>query len=68
MYSIMLIYFGDYFINYFNLEAKYPKLANFIKMRRKFQNYYVILNLIIIILILFIIIYINFLLLLTPPL
>jgi hypothetical protein len=66
MYSILMIYLGEYFINYFNLEEKYPKIANFIKVRRKFQNYYVSINLIIIVFVLLIIIYINFLLLLTP--
>jgi translation initiation factor 2 beta subunit (eIF-2beta)/eIF-5 len=66
LYIILLIYFGDSLIKYFNLEKSYPKLASFIKLRRKFQNYYIIFNIIIIILILFIIIYINLLLLLTP--
>ena len=68
LYSIMLIYFGDYFINFFNLEAKYPKIANFIKIRRKFQIYYVLINIIVIIFILLIIIYINLSLLLTSKL
>jgi hypothetical protein len=66
LYIILIIYFGDYLIKYFNLEKSYPKLANFIQMRRKYQNYYIIFNIIIIILILFVIIYINLLLLLTP--
>jgi Rad3-related DNA helicase len=66
LYSIVLIFLGDYFINYFNLEEKYPKNANFIKVRRKFQNYYISINVIIIVFVLLTIIYINFLLLLTP--
>jgi hypothetical protein len=66
LYIISIIFFGDYLIKYFNLEKSYPKLAAFIQMRRKFQNYYIILNMILIILVLFIIIYINLLLLLTP--
>lgn len=65
-YIILMIYFGDSLIKYFNLEKSYPKLANFIQMRRKFQNYYIIFNIITIILILFVIIYINLLLLLNP--
>jgi hypothetical protein len=63
----VLIFLGDYFINYFNLEEKYPKIANFIKVRRKFQNYYISIIVIIIVFVLLTIIYINFLLLLTPP-
>jgi len=66
LYSIMLIILGDFFIKYFNLEERFPKIANFIKIRRKFQNYYILINVIIIVLILLIIIYINFSLLLTP--
>jgi hypothetical protein len=66
LYIILLIFFGDSLIKYFNLETKYPRLAKYIQLRRKFQNYYIIFNTIIIILILFIIIYINLLLLLTP--
>lgn len=37
LYSILLIFLGDSLINYFNLEEKYPKLANLIKIRRNFQ-------------------------------
>jgi Rad3-related DNA helicase len=65
LYVIMIIYFGDFLIKYFNLEEKYPKIANFIKFRRKFQNYYILINILMIVLVLFIIIYVNFLLL-TP--
>jgi hypothetical protein len=65
-YSILFIFFGDYLIKYFNLEEKYPKLANFIKIRRKLQNYYVLINIIIIVLILIVMIYVDLLLLLTP--
>ena len=49
--SISIIYtlFGNYLINRFNLEEKYPKLNKFIKLRVKFQNYYLKINLTIII-------------------
>jgi hypothetical protein len=66
LYIILIIFFGDSLIKYFNLEKSYPKLAYFLQMIIKFKNYYIILNMIIIILVLFIIIYINLLLLLTP--
>ena len=42
--SIVFIFFGDYLIKRFNLEVKYPKLAKIIALRRKFQRYYLILN------------------------
>lgn len=38
--SIIFIFYGDYLIRRFDLENKYPKLAKFIQLRRKFQNYY----------------------------
>jgi len=66
LYSILLIFLGENFIKFFNLEEKYPKIANFINIRRKFQKYYISFNIIIIVFILLTIIYINFSLLLTP--
>ena len=38
--SIILVLYGDYLIKRFDLEHKYPKLAKFIEVRRKLQNYY----------------------------
>lgn len=42
--SIVFIFFGDYWINRLNLEVRFPKLAKIIALRRKFQKYYLILN------------------------
>ena len=42
--SIALTIYGEYLIQKFDLESKYPKLAKFIAIRRKFQKYYLILN------------------------
>nr|YP_010146931.1 hypothetical protein K4014_mgp36 [Cyclocybe aegerita]QQP21440.1 hypothetical protein [Cyclocybe aegerita] len=42
--SITFAIYGDYFLNKFNIEERFPKLANIIKIRRKFQKYYIILN------------------------
>jgi len=42
--SISFIYYGDYLITKFNLENKYPKLANIIKLRKQFTKYYLISN------------------------
>jgi hypothetical protein len=53
------VYYGDKIIIYFNLENKWPKLAKFIQLRRKFQDYYIRINALIIILILIFVIYIN---------
>lgn len=38
--SISAIVYSDYFIKYLNIEAKYPRIAKFIQLRRKFQKYY----------------------------
>jgi len=42
--SIVFIFFGEFLIQRYDLENKYPKLAKFIQLRRKFQRYYLILN------------------------
>jgi len=42
--TIVSTYYGDYLINKFDLVTKYPKLAKFIELRRKFQNYYFLSN------------------------
>ena len=59
--SLITIFFSDYFINNLNLEEKYPKLNKFIKLRKKFQQYYFILNSLGILLASITIIYINIL-------
>lgn len=38
--SIIIVLYGDYLIKRFDLENKFPKLAKFIQLRRKLQNYY----------------------------
>ena len=35
--SVAAIFYGDYLIKYFNLELKFPKVAKYIQLRRKFQ-------------------------------
>jgi hypothetical protein len=39
--SIFLVYFGDKVMDYFHIESKYPKLAKFIQIRRKFLTKYI---------------------------
>nr|YP_009652982.1 hypothetical protein [Taiwanofungus camphoratus]QCG70020.1 hypothetical protein [Taiwanofungus camphoratus]UKQ56110.1 hypothetical protein [Taiwanofungus camphoratus]WRO45221.1 hypothetical protein [Taiwanofungus sp. YW-2023a] len=60
MITITLILFGEYLINYFKLDQRYPKLAKYIKLRQKVNKYYLIVNFIIIYLIIIIYIVLNF--------
>lgn len=46
--SIIFIIYGDYLIKKFSLEEKYPNLAKLISLRRKFQSYYLKINIILI--------------------
>ena len=46
--SIVFILYGDFLIRYFKLEEKYPKLAKFIQIRRKLQNFSIKYNLVVI--------------------
>jgi hypothetical protein len=57
--SIIFIFYGDSLIKYYNLEEKFPKLARFIQLRRKFQQYYFLINISLIIIALLLIIYVN---------
>ena len=38
--TIILILYGDYLLKRFDLVNKYPKIAKFIQLRKKFQGYY----------------------------
>lgn len=40
--SLVAVFFSNYLITRFNLEVKYPKLAKYIRLRAKFQRYYLI--------------------------
>lgn len=42
--------YGDYLLDRFNLEEKYPKIAIFIKYRKKLSKYYILSNILFIIL------------------
>jgi len=57
--TIVSIIYAEFLIQYFNLEVKYPKLKSFIELRRKFQHYYLFINLIGIIIVLLIITWFN---------
>ena len=51
IFNIYSTIFGNEIIKYFKLEEKFPSFAKFIQLRRKFQQYYFILNIILIIII-----------------
>lgn len=57
--SIISIFYGDKLIIFFDLENRFPKIAKFIQIRRKFQQYYLIINIGLIFIVLLIMIYIN---------
>lgn len=57
--NIMILYLGDEFIKYLNLEEKYPKLAKYIKLRRKFITYNIMFDSLVILLALFVIVGFN---------
>ena len=42
-FSLIFILYGDYLLTKYNIESRYPKLAKFIQLRRKFQRYYLVL-------------------------
>jgi len=49
IFSIILNIYGNYLLDRFNLEEKFPKIALFINYRRKLSKYYLISNFLIII-------------------
>lgn len=63
--TILIAFYGNFLIDKFSLEEKYPKLSGIIKLRRKFQHYYIISNSLIIIIALIFMGYVNLLTLLN---
>ena len=59
LFSIISIFYGEKLITYFDLENRFIKLSKFIQIRRKFQQYYLLLNISLIIIVLLLIIYVN---------
>ena len=58
--SIITIIYSNMLLNYFKIEEKFPRLARYIRIRQKFQQYYLFINFLIIILILLALIFINY--------
>lgn len=44
LFNILSVVLGNEIIKYFNLEERFPKLAVFLRLRLKFQRYYLILS------------------------
>ena len=40
--NILFIFYGNKLLDYFNLENRFPRLAVYINLRRKFQQYYLL--------------------------
>jgi prepilin signal peptidase PulO-like enzyme (type II secretory pathway) len=59
VYNIIIVYYSEFLIKYFSIENKYPRLGRFIELRRKFQTYYMSLNIIILLLILLVLLALN---------
>jgi hypothetical protein len=59
LFTLISIFYGDKLIRFFDLENRFPKLAKFIQIRRKFQQYYLLINISLMIVILLLIIYVN---------
>jgi len=63
VWNIYSVIFANEFIKYFNLEAKYPRLNKFFKLRIQFQRYYLVLNLVLFLILCIFVLSINILVL-----
>ena len=59
IFSIVSLYLGDEIIKYFKLEERFPKIAKYIQLRRKFVTYNILLDALIIFLALIVIVGFN---------
>lgn len=59
LWYIITAFCGDKIITYFNLEEKYPKISKWIRYRKNFQQYYILVNAVIITILLIAIMYID---------
>lgn len=57
--QIIFIFYGTVFLDYLNLETRYPKLAKIIQLRRTFQQFYLLLNICIIAIVSIIMLFFN---------
>ena len=59
--TLIIVFYGESLINYFDLVNKYPRLTKFIKLRSKFQQFYFFVNSIIIFIEIVAMVYVNYL-------
>lgn len=59
LFNIIIIFYGEYLIKKFKITEKYPKLSGFIRLRSKFQHFYLLTNVIYMVLILSVIVSMN---------
>ena len=59
--DIILVIYNDFLITFFKLEERFPKLARFIQLRRKYQRFHMFVSFIICFITLFGIIYLDLL-------
>ena len=50
IFSITSIFFGNEIIRYFDLEARFPRLSIYFKLRNTFQRYYLFWNIFLVVL------------------
>lgn len=48
LFSIIMIFYGAKLLDYFQLEKRFPRIAKMIILRRKFQAYYLLTNILLI--------------------
>ena len=58
--TIFLSFYGNFFMDKFSLEERFPKLARFIRLRRTFLHFYILTNLLYITIVLIFMMYINY--------
>jgi hypothetical protein len=59
--SILFAFYGNFLLDKFSLEKRYPKLSGIIKLRIKLQNYYILINTLFIVISLILLIGVNIL-------
>lgn len=60
--SLFTVFYGNLLIDYLKLEQRFPRIAKFIQLRRKFQMYYSLLDFTLILIVISIMFYIDILL------
>ena len=59
--NILSVLFGNEIIRYFDLEARFPRLSIYFKLRNTFQRYYLLWNIFLLVLVVIIGILMNLL-------